>query len=115
VAASRGHLALLRQRRHFVAEGGEVLEAALARFEDVGPSLRAGRAEGDEVAAAAQAALDNLRSAPFEAAVEAEAGPTALFGIHQYATARVSAALGSVPVDAATGAPLGVKPAGSRK
>jgi hypothetical protein len=102
VAAARDHLARLHQRETFIAEGGEALTAALNRFTDCAGRLRAGRAEADEIEAQAERALAETRSAPLEALLEAEHGPTGALTAHQLASALTSAASG-MPFDADTG------------
>jgi hypothetical protein len=114
VAASKGHLAVLRQRGNFTAEGGEELQAALTRFLDAAGVLRAGVRDADEIAAAAEGALENLRSLPALAELEDEAGPMSVTSTAQWVAGRISAALGAEPVDAATGAPVAV-PSRGRK
>jgi hypothetical protein len=117
LSADRGHIGVLRQQGSFLDEDGEELHAALRRFLDSAGVLREGLAEGDRIAEAAEAALERLRTAPVEAQIEAEAGPTALFSAQQWVQSRWSAALDSQPIDAVTGAPIpvGAKPASRRK
>jgi hypothetical protein len=117
LAAAYEHLSLLRRRRSFAAEGGEALQAAVGAFENLGPVIREGVAEAEEIRFRAEAALEDMRTAPTAAALEAEAGPVALFHAQQYLTGRISAAMGSVPIHSVTGAPIPVEtePADSRK
>jgi hypothetical protein len=102
-AASAGHVAVLRQRGLLVAEGGEELQAALQRFRDSAGVLREGLQEADRIAEAADAALEQLRSAPWLAAVEAEGGPMSLTTVNSWVIGRMSAAMGSEPLDAVSG------------
>jgi hypothetical protein len=121
-AAARGHLALVRSRGTFVAEGGDILEAALNRHQDVGPTIRLGVIEADDISARAEAALAELATAPLAAAVEAEHGPTAALSTQQWLNTRWARAVRDENdvIDVMTGEPVGVtpvevKPVASRK
>jgi hypothetical protein len=114
VAAARQQISVLRQRQSFAAEGGDQLDAALRRFLDIAGHLRQAMLEADEISGAASAALDQMRAAPLQAAMEEAGGPMADLGLAQYAMARASAAMGSAPLDATTGRPVEAKPARRR-
>jgi hypothetical protein len=114
VAAAKGHLSLLRERGSFTAEGGDRLDRSLRSFLDIAGTLRAGQQEADEIAAAAEVALTQLRAAPLQAVMEAEGGPMADLRLASFAVGRMSAAMGGEPLDAASGKPIG-KPTGRRR
>jgi hypothetical protein len=90
----RAHIALLLARESISAEGGEELEDVLRRFEDCAGTFRAGVAEADDIAVAAQMSLDRLRSCAIEAEIESEQGPIAAWTAQQWVTGRWSQALG---------------------
>jgi hypothetical protein len=114
LAAARGHGALLRDRESVTSEGGVELYAALRRFLDSAGSIREGVAQADEIQREAEAALERLHAAPGLAAVEDEHGPMAATAVNQWIGGRISAVLGSEPVNATTGRPVEAKPAGRR-
>jgi hypothetical protein len=112
VAAATGHLGLVRSRGTFMAEGGDTLEAALNRHQDVGPTIRSGVIEADGISARAEAALSELATAPLAAAVEKEHGPVAQLSTAQWVNSRWARAVGdeNAVLDVMTGEPVGVTP-----
>jgi hypothetical protein len=61
VAASRGHIAVLRGRHAMLSEHGDALEAALASYDQAYVNLRQGAIDTQDIAGEAQERLDSLK------------------------------------------------------
>jgi hypothetical protein len=60
VAASHGHISLLRERHSMLSEGGDELEAALGRYDQAYVNIRQGAIDTQGIAGEAQERLDSL-------------------------------------------------------
>jgi hypothetical protein len=99
VAASHGHIALLRERHAMLSEGGEQLEAALGRYDQAYVNLRQSAVDTQGIAGEAQERLDSLKR---EAAAAALGDGDTVRGF-------IGAVLGSMsglPVDPKTELPI---------
>jgi hypothetical protein len=61
VSAVHGHMALLRERRSMLTEGGADLEASLRRYDDAYVNLRQGALDAQQIVIEAQTRLDSLK------------------------------------------------------
>jgi hypothetical protein len=101
VAAVRGHLAVLRQRRSMTFEGGEELQSSVERYDLAFEQCRMAANDAQSIATEADARLASLR----RIAAETELGD------RDEVKPLIAAALSNItdlPVDAKTGQPVGI-------
>jgi hypothetical protein len=106
VAAARGHLALLRERRSMLSEGGSELEAAVDRYDQAFVNLRQSALEAQHIGGEAVGRLQSLRR------IEAEAELGDDNNERGFLAAAISQMSDSGLVDAGTLTPLAVESGG---